>query len=164
MNITAILIGMGMLGISIPFVVRPFRQKHTGHVKKTNPQVHYEDSRVAALSALRDLDFDHRIGKVIVEDYLLARAQLLAEAARAIQQQEQEDDKLETLIQARRASKAANCEGCGAPVEAGQRFCAKCGMAVDSSACPSCGKNVRQSDLFCSSCGSELRSMAAAKA
>ena len=36
MNSIAILIGLGMLGISIPFVIRPFRQKYTKNVNKTN--------------------------------------------------------------------------------------------------------------------------------
>jgi RNase P subunit RPR2 len=154
MNITAILIGLGMLGVSIPFVIRPFQQKPTKNVKKSKTHVQFEEGRVATLSALRDLDFDYKSGKVIDEDYVPARAQLLAEAARYIQQQEEEEDKLETLIQARRDSKDANCEQCGASMETGQRFCVKCGTPVNNVACPSCGKKVRAGDLFCSSCGS----------
>ncbi|MDP2776329.1 MAG: zinc ribbon domain-containing protein [Anaerolineales bacterium] len=156
MNSIAILIGLGMLGISIPFVIRPYRQKHTKNANKTNTHAQVEESRVAALSALRDLDFDYKIGKVIEEDYMTARAQLLAEAAQYIQQQEQEDDRLEALIQNRRSSKDANCEECGTFMEAGQRFCAKCGKPVNSAACPSCGKKIRAGDLFCPSCGSRF--------
>ena len=156
MNIIAILIGLGMLGVSIPFVISPFRQKHTKNAKKTRTRVQFEESRVATLSALRDLDFDHRIGKVIDEDYVPARAQLLAKAAQYIQQQDEENEKLEGLIQNRRASRGANCEECGTSLEAGQRFCAKCGKPVNSDACPSCGEKVRSGDLFCPSCGSRL--------
>ncbi|MBM3182358.1 MAG: zinc-ribbon domain-containing protein [Chloroflexi bacterium] len=156
MNSIAILIGLGMLGISIPFVIRPYRQKYTKNVNKMNTHAQVEESRVAALSALRDLDFDHTIGKVTQEDYMLARAQLLAEAAQYIQQQEQEDDRLEALIQNRRASRGSNCEQCGASMETGQRFCVKCGAPVNSAACPSCGKKIRAGDLFCPSCGSRF--------
>ncbi len=158
MNITAILIGLGMLGISLSFVIRPFRQKQIKDAKKTINQVQSEEGRVATLSALRDLDFDHKIGKVIDEDYLPARAKLLEAAAQYIQQQDKEDEQLEALIQARRTSKIANsdCEECGALLEPGQRFCSKCGAPVNSDACPSCGKKVRADDLFCSSCGNRL--------
>ena len=156
MNTIAILIGLGMLGISVPFVISPFRQKHAKNVKKPKTQAQYEEGRVATLSALRDLDFDHKIGKVIDEDYVPARAQLLAEAAQYIQQQEEERDKLEALIQARRAPRDSTCEKCDATMEAGQRFCAKCGAPVNNAVCPTCGKKVRAGDLFCSSCGSRV--------
>jgi len=156
MNIAAILIGLGMLGVSIVFVIRPFQEKHIKSVKKSKTLAQNEEDRVAALSALRDLDFDHKIGKVIDEDYVPARAQLLAKAAQYIQQQEEEKDKLEALIQARRTSKDSKCEKCGTSMETGQRFCNKCGAPVNSAACPSCGKKVRDGDLFCSSCGSQV--------
>ncbi len=156
MNIAAILIGLGMLGISVPFLIQPFRQKHTKNAKNTKTPAQREEDRIAALSALRDLDFDHQIGKVIDEDYVPVRAQLLAEAAEHFQQQEEEEDKLEALIQARRASKGANCEQCGTSMEPGQRFCAKCGVPVNRAACPSCGKKVRAGDFFCRSCGTPL--------
>lgn len=162
MNIPAILVGLGMLGISLPFIISPFRQNHTKNLKKSRTHVQYEEGRVATLSALRDLDFDHKIGKVIDEDYLPARAQLLAEAAQYIQQQEEEEHKLEALIQARRASKDANCQQCGASMEAGQRFCTKCGTPASSEACPSCGKNFRAGDHFCPVCGSRLEVQAEA--
>ncbi len=156
MNIAAILVGLGMLGVSIPFVIGPFQQKPIKSVKKPKTPAQNEESRLAALSALRDLDFDHKIGKVIDEDYIPARAQLLAEAAQFIRQQEAEQDKIEALIQARRASKEVNCEQCGTTMEAGQRFCSKCGAPVNRSICPSCGKKVRAGDLFCRSCGSRI--------
>jgi predicted amidophosphoribosyltransferase len=108
------------------------------------------------LSALRDLDFDHQIGKVIDEDYVPVRAQLLSQAAQYIQQREDEEQKLEMLIQARRTSKDANCEKCGATTEAGQQFCVKCGTAVNHVVCPTCGEKVRAGDFFCSSCGGKI--------
>ncbi|MBI3740068.1 MAG: zinc ribbon domain-containing protein [Chloroflexi bacterium] len=156
MEISAILIGMGMLGISIPFVISPFRQKHLKNNKKSDTRAQNEERRVAVLSALRDLDFDYKIGKVSDEDYVPVRAGLVAEAAQTIQQQDEEDKRLETLIQARRASRGLKCEQCGSSVEAGNHFCPKCGTPVNSGVCPSCGKNVRADDLFCPSCGGRL--------
>jgi uncharacterized protein (UPF0212 family) len=156
MEIIAILIGLGMLGVSIPFVIKPFRQKPRKDHKKSDMRVQNEERRVAALSALRDLDFDYKIGKVSDEDYGPLRAGLVAEAAQYIRQQDEEDKKLEALIQARRASRGLKCEQCGTSVEAGNHFCPKCGAPVESGVCPSCGKKVRAGDLFCPSCGGRL--------
>lgn len=156
MNIAAILIGLALFGIAILCIVRPFQQeqvKKTKHLKDTNKG----EERIAVLSALRDLDFDHKVGKVSDEDYVPAREQLLAEAARYIQQQDEKDSVLEELVQKRRASKTENCTECGAPLEAGQRFCSKCGSQANKVDCPSCGKKVRAGDLFCSSCGNQLQ-------
>jgi len=157
MEISAILIGLGMLGVSILFVVGPFRQKHLKSHKKSDTRAQNEERRVATLSALRDLDFDHKIGKVGDEDYVPVRAQLVAEAAQYVQQQDDEDKKIEALIQAHKASHRSKCEQCGSSVEAGNRFCPKCGTPVNSNACPSCGENVRAGDLFCPSCGGQLQ-------
>jgi hypothetical protein len=156
MNITAILIGLALFAVAIVFVVRPFQQKQTKKIKHlitTNKG----EGRIAVLSALRDLDFDHKVGKVSDEDYVPAREQLLAEAARYIQQRDEKESMLEGLVQKRRASKKENCTECEAPMEAGQRFCSKCGSQVSHADCPSCGKKVRAGDLFCSSCGSQLQ-------
>jgi len=155
MNITAILIGLALFGIALVFITRPFQQKQiktTEHRKATNRG----KERVAVLSALRDLDFDYKVGKVSDEDYVPAREQLLAEAARYTEGRDEKEDQLEAMIQKRRKSKGENCAECGAPMGSGQRSCSKCGAQSDHVDCPSCGKKVRAGDLFCSSCGTQL--------
>jgi uncharacterized protein (UPF0212 family) len=156
MEMSAILAGLGMLGVSIPFVISPFRQKRRRNLKRPDLCAQNEERRAATLSALRDLDFDYKIGKVSDEDYASLRAQLVAEAAQYIRQQDEEDKKLEALIRARRALQGLKCERCGARVEAGNHFCPKCGAPAESGACPSCGKNIQAGDRFCPSCGAQL--------
>lgn len=155
MNITAIAIGLALFGAAILFVVRPFQQKQTKKITQKKA-AHNGERRIAVLSALRDLDFDHKTGKVSEEDYVPAREQLLAEAARYMEQQDEKDSMLEELIQKRRKSRGGNCTECGAPMESRQRFCSKCGAQVNHIDCPSCGKKVPAGDLFCSSCGTQL--------
>lgn len=155
MNMTALLIGLVLLGAAFVVVIRPFQQKQTmksNHRTTTNKG----EERIAVLSALRDLDFDYKTGKVSEEDYLPAREQLLTEAAHHIEGQDEKELQLEAMIQKHRTSKDENCAECGASMESAQRFCSKCGAQADHMVCPSCGKKVRAGDLFCSSCGTQL--------
>ncbi len=158
MTISSILIGFVLLGASIAFVFLPFRQKPRATLKALNADGDYDRKRESVLSALRDLDFDFKTGKVSEEDYTPVRTRLMAEAAQYFEQEKKEEEKLETLIQTRRTSqqKVVNCDHCGESIEASQRFCSKCGSAVNKDLCPSCGKKNRVGDLYCSSCGNRL--------
>jgi predicted nucleic acid-binding Zn ribbon protein len=159
MEITSILIGLFLFGVALFFVSAPFRQKGQGSETGTSNNKLQDGGREATLSALRDLDFDFKTGKVSEEDYQPLRAQLLAEAARYLESEEKEEQQLEELIRARRAGQqgALKCEHCDAPIQADQRFCARCGAAVENALCPSCGKKIQTGDLFCSSCGSKIQ-------
>jgi hypothetical protein len=159
MQITSILIGLLLFGVALFFVSAPFRQKGKETEAGVSNNKLQDRGREATLSALRDLDFDFRTGKVSEEDYQPLRAQLLAEAARYLESEAKEEQQLEELIHARRAGQpgALKCEHCEAPTQAGQRFCARCGSAVENALCPSCGKKIQSGDLFCSSCGSKVQ-------
>ena len=58
------------------------------------------DKREQILVALRDLDFDHKIGKVTDEDYVALRAVLLAEAAAVIEADDRYRADIEAQIEA----------------------------------------------------------------
>lgn len=166
MEIPSILIGLVLLGVSLYIVSLPFRKKIRKDAQTPKLHLKKEERHESVISALRDLDFDFKTGKVDEEDYTPLRARLMVEAAQVIEQQQEEDQKLEALIQARRAThqpKAA-CEKCGTPMQAGQRFCAKCGSPVNNELCPSCGKKIRAGDQFCPSCGIRLEVRAEAVA
>ena len=158
MEISSVLTGLILLVASLGFVILPFRQKQSTTQQPHKADSHSPGKREAVLSALRDLDFDYKTGKVSEEDYTPLRAQLLGQAAQYIEQEKNEEEKLEALIQSHRREqqKVSQCEHCGTSIEAGQRFCSKCGSAVDNELCPSCGKKIRAGDQFCSSCGNRL--------
>jgi uncharacterized protein (DUF2249 family) len=56
------------------------------------------------VSALGELDFDLKVGKIIEEDYLPLRTQLMAKPAEYIQVEEKEPERLQALIRMRRAA------------------------------------------------------------
>lgn len=158
MEISSILIGLVLFVASLAFVSLPFRQKPRASPQARKAVGRSEGRRESVLSALRDLDFDFKTGKVSEEDYTPLRSKLMVEAAQFIEQEKEEEEKLEALIQTRRITqhKVVHCDHCGALIEAGQNFCTKCGSAVNKEICPSCGKKNRAGDQFCSSCGSRL--------
>ncbi|MCK6584622.1 MAG: zinc ribbon domain-containing protein [Anaerolineales bacterium] len=133
MELGAILIGLVILILSLLFLMAPFKPGQRKKVKPTvaNPAA----ERAAALAALRDLDFDFKIGKVSEEDYPTLRAGLLAEAARYIQQEEANEADIEARIQARKRtqgkSSTAYCPHCGKPVIVGDLFCTSCGSRLE---------------------------------
>ncbi len=157
MELGAIFVGLAMLVATIPFVVGPFQKKKQYSNHESTVRLNPGEQRQAVLSALRDLDFDFRTGKVSDEDYTALRTQLVSEAALYIQSEKSiEDDQLEAMIKARKASqsKIQECSHCGQKNEAGSRFCSQCGTAVGND-CPSCGKAVQAGDLFCTVCGTK---------
>ena len=158
MEIPSIFIGLVLFAAALAYISLPFRQKRLTHASSSATSLQKQGHGEAILSALRDLDFDFKTGKISEEDYTPLRTHLVAEVAQYIEAEEKREKQLETLIQTRRATKKENttCHHCGAPMKADQRFCSKCGSAAGNEPCPSCGKNIQAGDLFCASCGTEL--------
>lgn len=159
METSSILIGLLLFTGSIAYVVLPFRQNRRKMVTTSKGPTQQVGKREVVLAALRDLDFDFKTGKVNGEDYQPVRNQLIAEAAQYLEKEQKEAERLEALIQSRRKAQQEDtkCGHCDAPVRVGQRFCSKCGSAVNNELCPSCGKNIKADDIFCPSCGNALQ-------
>lgn len=158
MELGALFVGLAMLVGSLPFVIKPLRGIASGRDSKANILPNSEEKRKADLSALLDLDFDYRTGKVSEEDYSTVRAQLVSDAAQYIRLEKSvEDEQIEEMISARRAKPSSSqaCSHCGHTIGADSHFCSQCGMVV-ARGCPSCGKPVQEGDLFCTTCGAKL--------
>lgn len=159
MQVSAILIGFLLFGASVAYVILPFLRKPKKARTSLTLSGDLPGQREVVLSALRDLDFDFKTGKIGEEDYHPLREQLLVEAAQYMQEENKNEDRLEQMIQARRTAKqqGGGCPRCEAPVRAGQHFCSKCGFDLSDELCPTCGKNIKKEDLFCSSCGHQIQ-------
>jgi hypothetical protein len=128
--------------------------------------------RDAAFQALRDLNFDHRVGKITGEDFTMFEAnlkQVAADALRVLDEWEKGADQaldqvIEQQVSARRAalsSAGRSCPQCGRPAAPEDKFCASCGtpLPVASAAprtCPTCGRPFEPGDRFCAGCGQPL--------
>lgn len=172
MDIGAILIGMAILVVAVPYVLNPLvneRKKQPG--KAASLEKGWNGEQKDALVAIRDLDFDFQTGKVTREDYETIRAQLVLEAASYLQMKQEEDERIEAMIRARRqqGKPSVHCEKCGGEIRPQDLFCPTCRVPVNSqggsamqagaSRCPSCGKNIKTGDSFCTGCGMRLTTL-----
>lgn len=166
MNPGAILVGIAILVIAVPYVMHPLVNERKKQPDKSTPlKKDGEGGQRDALAAIRDLDFDFQTGKVTREDYETLRAQLVLEAAKYLQVKQQEDEKIETMIRARlqTVKPLVKCEKCGGEIRLQDRFCPTCGDAAQPQTesslpaaqltCPGCGKTIKERDLFCTGCG-----------
>lgn len=122
------------------------------------------------LTALQELDFDHRLGKIPEEDYPSQRAELLQRAAGVLRgldeiegktAQPNAEDRVERAVAARRADARTAQAGAAAPSapdDLESLISARRSQRQEKTAgfCPRCGKPVQKSDLFCSRCGTTL--------
>ena len=90
----------------------------------------------AALSAIKELEFDFQTGKISEDDYKMLRGRHEVKAVDALTVRSAEpspaagstDDPLEAEIRAARGRRF--CTSCGARLPAAARFCPSCGTAA----------------------------------
>ena len=132
MQLSSLFVGFILLTAALFYVFRPFFDKPQKSVA-SKEKAGQAQNRESVLSALRDLDFDFKTGKIVEEDYQPLRAQLLAEAAQFIDAEKKEEQQLEALIQSRRRSRPgqASCPTCGQQIVLGDAFCSSCGTKLE---------------------------------
>ena len=159
MDAGAIFIGLAIMMLSILYVIGPFQKKQKEmQVVSAFEREHPGERRRKILAALRELEFDYKIGKIVQEDHAVLRSQLLSEAARLISESEAADQEIEALIERRRQSReihTTRCPKCRRVVSADDLFCPSCGMAI-ARPCPECGMEAIPNARFCSRCGAHL--------
>lgn len=177
MDWTAIGLGVVTTGALVVYVTRPWWTHRWNPQTKpaSTPEPSLADQREATLTALRDLDFDHAVGKITAADYSALRQTLLAKAAAIMTQIEYEQATaqadLDACIEAEILAARQNlnggrvtrspdegsrvCPTCSRVPLSGDLYCRSCGTHLVP-ACPECGQPVASTDRFCVSCGFEL--------
>lgn len=186
--LAAILIGGSFYLVALP--VLQHARRTSAPPSPTLEQERLDDllaDRDAAFQALRELNFDHRVGKITDEDFAAFEAHLKLNAAaclRALDEWEREADsdledivehavhaRIPTVIDASAAGRIEEgdgqaCPKCGNPAFPDDRFCGSCGAPLPDSAppqataslvCPTCGHLHLPDDKFCPGCGQTLQ-------
>jgi hypothetical protein len=181
-----IIVGLLMAAVALLAVAYPILAEARSRPATSSAEDRLEEltsQRDAAFAALRDLNFDHQVGKITDEDFVVFEAnlkQVAANALRALDEwEEQADDQLdlavEEAVRARRSALNAPgvvCANCGRASAAGDLFCAGCGQPLvqpvaaqqeSACVCPKCGREYEPGDQFCPACGQALGEGALAK-
>jgi rubrerythrin len=164
MQLVAILFSLGILVFVGLYLYAPFLERRA---RRVTAEEHELSSLLAererAITALQELEFDYKLGKVPEEDYPLQRAALLQKGADILRRldeltpakKESQDDRIERAVSARRNKLAAqtvtddDIESLIASRRKGRR-------TKSAGFCPKCGKAVLASDKFCPACGKAL--------
>jgi len=180
--ILALVFAVGLF-ISRPFFARarPDASGETGQKSTLSDNAERRRSALLAekdrlLTAIQELDFDHRLGKIQEEDYPAMRAGLMQNAALVLRRLDEFQDRpqrgavedlIEQAVAARRADARvrASVQAPAAVPAAGviekdddveELIAARRREREEKSSgfCPKCGRPVKKSDRFCSKCGS----------
>jgi len=120
-----------------------------------------QTDREAAVTALREIEFDRATGKLSDVDYAELKARYTEQAIVAMRGETSADaaaaptdDEIEAAVRAYRAG--ASCPTCGPRPEPDAAFCSNCGRYL-SDRCAGCGAPVDALDArYCIRCGNRL--------
>ena len=154
-----VLIGIAAVAIAWPLVQERsgMPEYALGGVPATveDPLVELIARRDKVYQALRELRFDHQVGKVSETDYKVFDAQLKGQAVAVLKEidglkKAEADPDLDTQIEAEIAALRSIGQ---APLSGAA---AETGPVAPVNFCPKCGTNVKPGDQFCGKCGTVL--------
>ena len=123
--VAGVILGVLSVGFILLPVIRPARSAAS---HRTAEGLAARRDRI--YSELRELEFDHAVGKLTAFDYDEARARLETEAARVLQAIDARttivEEEIERDVSERRANRSV-CVSCGTSIGAVVNFCPTCG-------------------------------------
>jgi hypothetical protein len=149
--------------LAIYFAVSPlFKAGRASLVLEDDKLVELLGRKDSVLQAIKDLEFDYRVGKISQEDYERLDQRLRRQAIGLLQQIEKVapasaslDEQLETIIaQFRQTSRASTSVTNGVPASAPSAAQSPVGQSPRF--CIQCGKPVEAGHKFCAYCGTPI--------
>lgn len=165
MDLGSIFLLLALIVLVALFISRPLSERRSLAVSDEERIVStLLAERDHVLSALSELDFDHKLGRVPAEAYPAQRAALLQRGAQVLQELDAHQagaaggpdatrDALEAAIAARRAELAEMPQD---DVEAMIAAHKESRSVAGTKFCPNCGEPVQSGDRFCVNCGASL--------
>ncbi|GIV83421.1 MAG: hypothetical protein KatS3mg052_0428 [Candidatus Roseilinea sp.] len=141
------MLGLALLIIVALVVALPLFDRKTPAIEPPSRREALEQERRAVISAIRELDFDYRTGKIGAEDYKRLREARVAQGAQILRELADEHSATDTDVEAEIEAQVARL----------RKVAASDGRAPARAVCPSCGRVVGADDKFCPQCGRHLQ-------
>lgn len=132
------LVGAGLAAAAVYRTVAPLTLDEAGEVSLVGGRTRaaLERDKALTMRAIKELEFDHAMGKVSAEDFAEMRDRLRARAVRLMSQLEGAAvyrAQIERDLQTQTAAQATTprCASCGTANDTDARFCKKCGTALE---------------------------------
>jgi hypothetical protein len=135
-----LLLSLALLCVIGLIIALPLFERRRPAVKPLTRQEALHQERSDIVRAIRELDFDHRTGKINDEDYQRVRADYVQRGAQILRELNEAgepsvDAAIEKRVAALRAtSDAQTCPACHKAIHAGDKFCPHCGQRLEAEA------------------------------
>ena len=129
-------LGIVLISVAAAFVALPFfRQEPMPEAANPRQRGQLERQKLDAYAAIKEAEFDYRMGKLTEADYTALRDKYSAQALEAIAAIEAtQAAPAATATESRRHTRIAFCPTCGRGVPPRSNFCAACGRALREAA------------------------------
>lgn len=162
MQLISVFFTLGILVIVGLFLYAPFLERRARRVTAEEQELStLLAERERAITALQELDFDYKLGKVPEEDYPLQRTNLLQRGADVLKRIDElapkiddKDARIERALASRRKKMATQSQSVtDDDIESMLVNRRKNRRSKSAGFCAHCGKPLMASDKFCPSCG-----------
>ena len=117
-----------LIVIGALFLTLRISDKHLPPEESETPIKPLEEAKVRIYEALRDLQFEYRVGKMSDADYQASKQELQKELARVLEQMDVAAPETKVVAKA----KGNACPHCGASFKDKLKFCGECGKAMEA--------------------------------
>jgi hypothetical protein len=127
-----LIIGLIFIVAAAAFVAAPFLgAEGTVEVTAAPPRGHLERQKLDAYAAIKEAEFDYRMGKLSDADFASIRDKYSARAIEAIAALDSAHAAQQKKIaEVRRPARIAFCPSCGRGVPPRANFCSACGLSL----------------------------------
>jgi hypothetical protein len=164
MDLGSLLVILALTIVVVVIIARPLVEKRSIRMKEFNRHgSELQAKKEQILMNLQELDMDHGMGKIPVDDYQARRAYLVARGVEILKELDQLNEVVPEIPLDKAGTNDQGTVNLEAQIEAEVRRRRGLKKGEDAGYCPQCGTKLHAGDRFCTRCGARVH-MAEAEA